>query len=767
MQSVQWFSQLSFMSQHAGFYTNVVSMLDHAKKYDELFFQSDVIMPVIGDVNAHLLERGRIRSAALYISGYGAEKHTSQYDEVHSPRDRNLDSRRRTDAYVFSSHISQRRETCHSGHPSATGLWEVLQRAPPVFGREHRLDLSQIKYDAILVQKGGSLISQAWLALHRTLGERGTVNEFSLMLWLSAIACSEVVDKSALETIAMFHTSSRFRDIRPPQVESFNVSAGYQVLYDQLLQDIRRSLRTFHESPEARLLKHHRESRSDFGMRRYNLFQVHQNTAIQYFASALQEQWPCKSPRTPETYTPVEFNSYIDVQYAMQMVQSSFTTWPQNWELFQYLQSIERAVVPLPIHKVAARGQALPSPQFCYVRPRFISITDLFARQAPSLRRAVHPLTTTTSVVENEWDTSPLKALVAELERDAGSSAYEKRYVEGLKTSVSCLPSKTTAEKHQIPSYEMLRAHWQSCEEQERSFYNSLKRCVLPNQSDRPVLELLRCSQQWPRVSPKFFLQQLRRHEWSKLSMAWKTCIVEYAIAVTLCHQAERLLEAFRTGGSEDVIRELQNEGHTNWDPMEYPERLLLEADSKILIRDVQSDVAKEMENPLSGANISMQLNMGEGKSSVIAPIVAAALADGSRLVRIIVGKAQSKQMAQMLISKLGGMVGRCIYFMPFSRKIRLTERSVERMRNLYRECMDQGGILLLQPEHVLSFQLMGLERYISGEIAIGQSLSLTQQFFNQSTRDVVDESDENFSTKFELINSMGTQRHIDASPDR
>ena len=174
--------------------------------YDDLFFQSDTSVPVIQHTNAHLLERGRIRSAALNVSGYGAEEHTSKYDVVYKARDRNQESQRRIEAYLFSSHIFQRRETFHSGHPSATGLWTFLQRSAPVFGPNHKLDLSQIKYDAILLQDGGNLISQAWPSLHRTFSEERSVNEFSLMLWLSSIACSNVVDRTVLETVALFYT---------------------------------------------------------------------------------------------------------------------------------------------------------------------------------------------------------------------------------------------------------------------------------------------------------------------------------------------------------------------------------------------------------------------------------------------------------------------------------------------------------------------------------------------------------------------------------
>ena len=63
------------------------------------------------------------------------------------------------------------------------------------------------------------------------------------------------------------------------------------------------------------------------------------------------------------------------------------------------------------------------------------------------------------------------------------------------------------------------------------------------------------------------------------------------------------------------------------------------------MIREVQGEIAREMRDPQYARNAVMQLNMGEGKSSVIIPIVAAALADASRLVRVIVAKPQSKRM--------------------------------------------------------------------------------------------------------------------------
>ena len=72
--------------------------------------------------------------------------------------------------------------------------------------------------------------------------------------------------------------------------------------------------------------------------------------------------------------------------------------------------------------------------------------------------------------------------------------------------------------------------------------------------------------------------------------------------------------------------------------------------------------------SPQSGENTVIQVNMGEGKSSVIIPIAAAALADGKQLVRVVVPKALTVQMFELLIARLGGLTNRPVYYLPFSR---------------------------------------------------------------------------------------------------
>ena len=124
-----------------------------------------------------------------------------------------------------------------------------------------------------------------------------------------------------------------------------------------------------------------------------------------------------------------------------------------------------------------------------------------------------------------------------------------------------------------------------------------------------------------------------------------------------------------------------------------------------------------EMISPQSGANTVLQVNMGEGKSSVIIPIVATALANGKQLARVVVPKALTVQMFELLVARLGGLTNRPIYYLPFSRTpeyghsgIRL---QIDDLHKIMSQCMAERGILLAQPEHALSLKLISVEEQI------------------------------------------------------
>lgn len=132
-----------------------------------------------------------------------------------------------------------------------------------------------------------------------------------------------------------------------------------------------------------------------------------------------------------------------------------------------------------------------------------------------------------------------------------------------------------------------------------------------------------------PRITPTFWLRYLNREHFNTLSDAWKRAVVEYALVILQVHRAQRLVGLSKK--PIELAEELNHVGHTNWDPFEYPETLLLEVESHIMIREVQEIIAALLRTPPGGENAVFQLNMGQGKSSTIIPMVATYLADGHR----------------------------------------------------------------------------------------------------------------------------------------
>ena len=279
----------------------------------------------------------------------------------------------------------------------------------------------------------------------------------------------------------------------------------------------------------------------------------------------------------------------------------------------------------------------------------------------------------------------------------------------------------------------------------------------------------------YPRISPVSLLQRLTRAFWGELPSDWRICLVNYGLSLAYVQRAERLVNASRRPDRRtDLLKELQNmgcHGCDEGDPLAFPENLLLELEQGILIRPVQQGIAAIMRNPPEGNNSVMQLNIGEAKSSVIVPIVVTALADGERLVRVVVAKPQSKQIMHTLIATLGGLINRRVFHLPISRAVQLTDNGVQVVKRMLETCKKEGAVLLVQPEHLLSFKLMGLERSWSdgthpGQLELGRQILATYRKFENDARDIVDESDENFSVKFELIYTMGTPQPVRMSPD-
>jgi Protein of unknown function (DUF3638) len=178
------------------------------------------------------------------------------------------------------------------------------------------------------------------------------------------------------------------------------------------------------------------------------------------------------------------------------------------------------------------------------------------------------------------------------------------------------------------------------------------------------------------------------------------------------------------------------------------------------------------MISPSSNRSISLQLNMGEGKSSVIIPLVASTLADGSNLMRVVTHKPLSNQMFQLLVTRLSGLPNRPIFYIPFSRSLHMNAALVRIISGLYRRCVADGGVLVVQPEHILSQKLMHIDFFLTSNTSrekrsIAHELGTLQDWVGKISRDVLDESDEILHVRYQLVYTTGEQMLVDYHPNR
>jgi hypothetical protein len=147
--------------------------------------------------------------------------------------------------------------------------------------------------------------------------------------------------------------------------------------------------------------------------------------------------------------------------------------------------------------------------------------------------------------------------------------------------------------------------------------------------------------------------------------------------------------------------------------------------------------------------------------------MVLAVIGDGKQLSRLIIPKPLLLPTAQMIQSRLGGLVGREIRHIPFSRRTNTDPRILQLYRDIHREMLVDQGVVLIAPEHLLSYKLSGIQHLASSNLETAREMLEFQQYLNCICRDVLDESDVSLAVKTQLIYPGGKQTTVDGHPHR
>ncbi|KAF9235920.1 hypothetical protein BU15DRAFT_89398 [Melanogaster broomeanus] len=389
------------------------------------------------------------------------------------------------------------------------------------------------------------------------------------------------------------------------------------------------------------------------------------------------------------------------------------------------------------VQNILSRANSLPAPL-----PRYTF------KPSSSIPIRMPWLVTTSSA-----GSTGLRNLISALWVNA-NTPFQHKYVDDLHDSAEQFGAEMTLAVHgttkqaRAEAEILLQRLYVQCRDNYFRGLDVLKEALSPISMDEHASVYQ--SGQWPRITTGALFQCLASTSTIELPEDWKSSLISLVILCLDLQRSRRLLRLVMGNPQEEFFKELENAGCEGWNAEQHPDWLLIQLQGNFLVRRVQAS---------SGQNT--------GKSSVIVPIIVAALANGDQLIRVVVPKALTAQMFQLLVDRLGGLTNRRIYLFAVltfpgdeSLKGQRAPRDLGRMQR-------ERGILVVHPDHVLSLKLMSVEKQLDENNQVAGELLKLQKWLHSHARDILDESDEILHVRYQLVYTMGLQRHVEGFPER
>jgi hypothetical protein len=573
--------------------------------------------------------------------GFGTEQHNSGVDTKYNMRDREQNSIRGQRAFSVARMLLRNKFALITPIPT---LKEHVIRAhfsaASVKGPGNSIIPSSLQYDSKWLDKPSGFLRELWCSLHQSLSHStNNYNRYSMLAWLSTSAFGKSADMIAIQTIVAFYRVKGFADIEVPAHHNFELSHG-STWCDLGIQTAK-SKKSFIDSSEARLPRRDSETERQHTDRIESMFETLQAAAMQDFIAELKKQWPCQQPFTPSS---TNIDLYLDTSKSMESIRMKFENWYKNKRLGEYLQKVSGLMTSLPCVSVPAAQYPLTEAvkTLSTTKKDRVFDMDMFFAQAPPAKLQHGTSTLCEPTLQhsqlrlsstNQAMRERLESLCHDLESYAMSKC-EHAYIQSLRTSCASLEEQIADPRSlNIPSdWGCIKGIFQSylidCKNHFTDLNHALNHMMATDiRTSDCIATKIKHS---PRLCPTYWLGYLNLERHGSLPQSWKSAFIAYGLAVTQLHRAQRLV-MLADKSPADLAEEIRQRGHCNWSPDEHPETLLLEAESGIMVRPVQATIAEQMIQPPNTKNTVMQLNMGEGKSSTICPIVAAALANKER----------------------------------------------------------------------------------------------------------------------------------------
>ena len=797
LQKVTWKDCMLSTTQHDEFQPLVKDMIQQCRDLHQFHLGSAKPPDDKWGSDEHLLERAKIRRDAFRALQH---KKTAQIisDRSYVARDCTNSSGSKH-AYESASLI----KNWSSRIRVPRNLSALLQEWPLIQGFTSNFELYLLA-DLIKVN-----LAANWGSLIRLCQNASEVSDkFKLMFLFGTMSFDARNDMTLIRTLIAVAIMQAFKSLQLPCHASFTHFRKGQVPNMDFLSQLMKPYRTPYPGDERALLPlaMHNKQRRKLEKAQFKHEQQSEDSC-KNFARHLLSQWPLREPSISGLR--LEDVHLLDTQGAFQVIKPEWERLFANHELSEHLSCVQnildtcQAIEPFPALATNGGEQSFFStPAITNTRPTLHSLLSKLlkvprkeeraalgdmsngiqpnlnghsiASPQPIVSATQEPTKTSSLPMRNDVAKRPSEdyVLMNELESIIHPFAnsedpVRQAYGKDLQSSMRALANSKSDASHKnnlsVPAIEM----------KELAVSNASFRLTLNSLLDS-IRSALTQGEGWleagallPYITPVSLLEMLRHFTIDKKMSVARDVICDYGKQIAHLQHTLRIHGAALRNDMIQLLSETQVVSQRSWQTRDHPDWLLLEIDFNVRIRPDQHEVAVAMTSPSSNGSFCLQMNMGQGKSSVIIPMVVAQLANKKNLVRIVVPRPLLLQTAQLLQARLGGLIGRKIKHVPFSRRSSTAIPDLEAYQRLHLDLLHSGGAILTLPEHLLSFQLSGLQELSHGQIENASFMMMLQEWFMRNCRDILDECDHMLAVKTQLIYPSGAQTMVDGHPSR
>ncbi|KAH8589073.1 hypothetical protein B0O99DRAFT_523793 [Bisporella sp. PMI_857] len=760
LQTVTWDQHLTISVQHDSYEGLAQEILAKSDRLRAFTADEDEAIGFDIELLSHLRRRGEIRRL-LYERGTSDPSGLiTGKDMVYNPRDRHTSLPQATNVYRIVGLVHKQPFRAHMTRKLAAILqdWKLI-------GGFHHTSSSSESISTCLSDLMENNIGEQWGSLVDLCRHTDPQDPYRLIFRLGLLSFGTKPDMDAIRSLAAFGCLDELKVLQPPTSPCF---AEFKLYASPTLESLLNFIAADYPLIEPDTRKSKREQ--DRFQEKHRILYEAEGRRL---ASFLLEQWPSSELSAEEFESTV-----LNGELAMERILPEWQRLHRNTRLSEYVIQAQEILdrykgtndmsVPRAWNKEPAafcmldRGSSIPSLSDLLVKCVPITIGHLSnvpgSVYSPSERNKISRKTTLPKEIV---ELGKILDLFAE-----SPEVLRQQYGNDLKKSLFALENVSNQPQPQEtpPAVDVVR---EDIENARVALNHEFERVQNAFSADDDRFQWLQLGSLWPCTTPITILEQLRSSSDHYFGRHMREKLVSYGVLATTLQRLLRIRHAQLKGDHHKLLQEWRNTGHENWSPLEYPDWLLLEIESDLLIRSEQIDVAHAIISPASGSNSVLQMNMGKGKTSCIVPMTVAILADKKQLSRIVVPKALLLQTAQTVQSRLGGLVGREIRHIPFSRRTSTTPNMLQLYSAHHREILRCCGVILTTPEHILSYKLSGLQRLADSRLKEAQEMVTFQSWLTSTCRDVLDESDFTLAVKTQLIYPSGPQISVDGHPHR